>query len=91
MKSDKISDKINCKGPSKTVNSFMSVKQYTFSDTLPLKCTDQQFGVQNKGLTQHNSYCATTKINPASKPAMSQMIPLVMYCDLQITINIVYF
>ncbi len=72
MKSDKISDNINCKGPSKTVNIFMSVKQYTFSDTLPLKCTDQQFGVQNKGLTQHNSYCATTKINPASKPAMSQ-------------------
>ncbi len=65
-----------------------------FFRPLPLSLSSAQtniFGFQNKGLTQHNIYCVTTKINPSSEPAMWQMIPLAVYYELQITVNIVHF
>ncbi len=46
-------------------------KQYTFSDRLALPLPSVQansIGSKNMGFTQHNIYCATTKINPSFKP-----------------------
>ncbi len=46
-------------------------------------------GSKNKRLMQQHIYCATTKINQFSELAMWQMIPLAMYYDLHIIVNIV--
>ncbi len=71
----------------------MSVQTVHFFRPLPSPKSVQTniLVFQNKGVMQHNIYCAIIKINLSLKPAMWQMIHLAMYYDLQITVNIVYF
>ncbi len=60
---------ITVRGHSKMSTFSWVYKQYTFSDPLPSKCTDQHFRYPKYGF-MYNIYCATTKINPSLKPVL---------------------
>ncbi len=62
---------ISNKGPPKNVNIFMSVQTVHFFRPPPPSPPSVQTnisGFHNMGFTQHNIYCATTKINPYFNP-----------------------